>query len=79
MTFAEALAELRAKHPTADLSPSVQRGSGFDRAARVAFKKEKGFTFVGRDADGTEVVVYFNDTAGVLACTEVESFADDEA
>ena len=78
MTFAEVLTELRAKYPKADLSPSVQRGSGFDRAIKLTFKKEKGFTFVGRDADGTEVMLYYNDTAGVIACTEIESFADDD-
>lgn len=72
MTFAEAVAELRAKHPKADLSPSVKHGPAFTRATRVTFKKDKGGIYVGRDTDGTEVLVYFNDDAGVLACTEIE-------
>ncbi|MFO0851812.1 MAG: hypothetical protein U0871_25090 [Gemmataceae bacterium] len=73
MTFADAVAELWARHPKADLSPSVRGGPAFARAARVAFKKDKGGMYVGRDADGTEVLVYYNDTANVLACTEIES------
>lgn len=72
MTFAEAVAAVWAEHPKADLSPSVKRGSAFTRAARVDFKKDKGGVYVGRDADGTEVLVYFNDHAGVIACTEIE-------
>jgi hypothetical protein len=72
MTFEEALAALRAKHPKADLSPSVKRGRAADRAARVDFTKGKGGVYVGRDADGTEVLVYFNDDAKVIACTEIE-------
>ncbi|OWK35211.1 hypothetical protein [Fimbriiglobus ruber] len=71
MTFTEAVAELWAKHPKAELSPSVKRGKAFARAARVDFKVEKG-VYVGRDTDGTEVLVYFNDTAEVIACTEIE-------
>ncbi|AWM39193.1 hypothetical protein GobsT_25200 [Gemmata obscuriglobus] len=72
MTFEEALTELRAKHPKADLSPSVKRGKAAERAVRVNFKKDKGGLYVGRDADGTEVLVYFNDDAKVIACTEIE-------
>lgn len=72
MRFEETLAELRAKHPKADLSPSVQRGKAATRAARVDFKKDKGGLYVGRDTDGTEVLVYFNDDAKVIACTEIE-------
>ena len=72
MTFADAVAELWAKHPKADLSPSVRHGRAFARAARVDFTKDKGGVYVGRDADGTEVLVYFNDDARVIACTEIE-------
>ena len=72
MTFTEAVAELWAKHPKADLSPSVKRGQAFTRAARVDFKKDKGGVYVARDTDGTEVLVYFNDDARVIACTEIE-------
>ncbi|OWK40940.1 hypothetical protein [Fimbriiglobus ruber] len=72
MTFEEALAELRAKHPKADLSPSVKRGKAASRAVRVDFKKDKGGVYVGCDTDGTEVLVYFNDDAKVIACTEIE-------
>lgn len=75
MTFTEAVAELWAKHPKAELSPSVKRGSAFTRAARVDFKKDRGL-YAGRDTDGTEVLVYFNDDAKVIACTEIEP--DDE-
>jgi hypothetical protein len=71
MTFGEAVAELRAKYPKADLSPSVKHGKAFTRAAHVDFQKDKG-VYVGRDADGTEVLVYFNDDARVIACTEIE-------
>lgn len=73
MTFVEAVAELMAKHPKADVSPSVKKGSAAARAARVDFKKDKGGMYAGRDADGTEVMVYYNDTADVIACTEIES------
>jgi hypothetical protein len=73
MTFAEAVAELWAKHPKAELSPSVKRGTAFTRAARIDFKPDKGGLFAGTDADGTEVLVYFNDTANVISCTEIES------
>ena len=73
MTFAEVVAELWAKHPNAQLSPSVKHGSAFTRAARVSFKKDKGGMYAGRDADGTEVLVYFNDNANVISCTEMES------
>lgn len=73
MKFAEAVAELRAKYQKADMSPAATRGKSFDRAARVTFKKEKGGMFSGRDADGTEVLVYFNDTANLICCTEIES------
>ena len=72
MTFGEALAELRAKHPKADLSPSTRRGRAAERAARVDFQKGKGGVYAGRDADGTEVLVYFNGDAKVIACTEIE-------
>ena len=72
MTFADAVAELWAKHPKAELSPSVRRGTAFARAVRVTFKKGEGGVYVGRDADGTEVLVYFNDTANVISCTEIE-------
>jgi hypothetical protein len=76
MTFAEAVAELWAKHPKAELSPSVKRGTAFTRAARITFKSEKGGVYgvySGRDADGTEVLLYFNDNANVISCTEIES------
>jgi hypothetical protein len=73
MTFAEAVAELWAKHPKAELSPSVKHGSAFTRAARVAFKLDKGGVYSGKDADGTEVLLYFNDNANVISLTEIES------
>lgn len=72
MTFAEAVAELWAKHPKSDLSPSVKRGTAFERAARLTFKKDKHAVYAGKDADGTEVLLYFNDTANVLSLTEME-------
>ena len=72
MTFTKAVAALWAKHPKADLSPSVKRGTAFERAARVKFKAGKGGVYAGKDADGTEVLVYFNDTANVISCTEME-------
>ena len=73
MTFAEAVAALWAKHPKAELSPSVKRGTGFERAARITFKADKNGVYAGKDADGTEVLLYFNDTANVLSLTEIES------
>jgi hypothetical protein len=79
MTFAEAVAELWAQHPKADLSPSVKRGAAFTRAIRVTFKSDKSGVYSGRDVDGTEVLVYFNDTAKVISCTEIEAdLASDE-
>ncbi len=50
----------------------MKRGSAFTRATRVTFKADKGGMYSGKDADGTEVLVYFNDTANVISCTEVE-------
>lgn len=80
MTFAEVVEKLWAKHPKADLSPSVKRGAAFTRAARVKFKPDKGGMYTGKDADGTEVLVYYNDTADVISCTEIESdLGPDEA
>ena len=76
MRFVEVLVELQAKHPKADMSPSVKRGRAASRAVRVDFKKDKGGMYVGRDTDGTEVLVYFNDNAGVIACTEIEAMSD---
>ena len=80
MTFAETVAELRAKFPNADLSPSATQGPCFNRANRVGFKKDKGGMYSGRDTDGTEVLVYYNDTADLICCTEIESdeIADEE-
>jgi hypothetical protein len=72
MTFAEAVAALWAKHPKAELSPSAKRGTAFTRAARIDFTPDKGGMYAGTDADGTEVLVYFNDTANVISCTEIE-------
>jgi hypothetical protein len=72
MTIAESVAKLWAKHPKAELSPSVKHGTAFTRAARVTFKPDKGGVYAGRDADGTEVLLYFNDTANVISCTEME-------
>ena len=72
MTFVEVLTELQAKHPKADMSPSVKRGKAASRAMRLDFKKSKDM-YAGHDADGTEVLVYFNDNAGVIACTEIEA------
>ena len=76
MTFVEAMKELKTKHPKAELSPSVKVGSAASRAAHINFKKEKGGIYAGRDADGTEVMLYYNDTAGVISCTELESDLD---
>lgn len=76
MKFEEAVAELRAKYPKADLSPSVRRGTGFDRATRLTFARGKGGLYAGHDADGTEVLVYYNDDARVIACTEIEPDID---
>ncbi len=73
MTFTEAVAALWAKHPKAELSPSVKRGTAFERAARITFEADKGGVYAGKDADGTEVVLYLNDTANVISCTEIES------
>lgn len=73
MTFVEAVAEVMAKFPDASLSPAASRGKCFERASRVTFKRDKGGMYSGRDADGTEVLVYFNDTANLICCTEIES------
>jgi hypothetical protein len=70
MTFEEAVTELRARHPEAELSPAAARGAA-GRAGRVEFRRGKGGVYAGRDADGTEVLVYHNDTAGLIALTEL--------
>lgn len=71
MTFAEAVAELRAKYRKAGLGPSAIRGECFDRARRVTFKRGKGGVYAGRDTDGTEVLVYYNDTEHLICCTSL--------
>lgn len=78
MTFQEALVELLNIHKKAELSPSAQRGTAFDRAIRLSFKKGKGGVYEGKDADGTEVLVYFNDQSGVISCTEIEADEPDD-
>ena len=72
MTFAEAVAELKGKFPAAALSPSALVGQSVRRATGLRFKKDRGGMFAGMDADGTEVLVYYNDDARVIACTEIE-------
>ena len=57
MTFEQAVAELVAKHPKADVSPSVKRGKAATRAAKVDFKQDKAGMYAGRDTDGTQVLV----------------------
>ncbi|WP_157369857.1 hypothetical protein [Zavarzinella formosa] len=74
MTFQQAVAELRAKYPKSELSPSAVCGGSFNRAARVDFKRGKGGVYEGRDTDKTEVLVYYNDTELTICCTEVESW-----
>lgn len=71
MTFKEAVAELRAKYPKADLSPSAVRGEAFDRAAGVNFTRGKGWVYAGRAGDGAEVLVYYNDTEHSVCCTDI--------
>lgn len=71
MTFAEAVAELKGKFRKADMSPSALRGPSVVRAARIDFKKGKGGVYAGQDADGTEVLVYYNDSEHCICCTEV--------
>lgn len=71
MSFDESVAELRAKFPKADLSPSVVRGDCYNRAVGLDFKRGKGGVYAAVAADGTEVLVYFNDNDQVIACTEL--------
>jgi hypothetical protein len=72
MTFREALAELRAKHPKADLSPSVVRGECSERAAGIDFSEGRGGVYAGKAEDGSEVLIYYNDTEHRICCTEVD-------
>jgi hypothetical protein len=76
MTFREALAELRAKHPKAGLSPSVARGECSEQAAGIDFTKGRGGVYAGTARDGGEVLLYYNDTEHRICCTEIDS--DDE-
>lgn len=77
MTYREAVGELRAKFPKADMSPNATFGESVRRAANVTFAKHKGGVYAGKDTDGTEVLVYFNDTANLICCTEIEPDRDD--
>jgi hypothetical protein len=72
MTFREALAELRAKHPKADLSPSVVGGECSDRAAGIDFTKGRGGVYAGQARTGGEVLLYYNDTEHRICCTEID-------
>jgi hypothetical protein len=79
MTFEEVVTELRGKFPKADVSAAATRGETAQRAAGLSFKRDKGGLYAGKDADGTEVLVYYNDTADLICCTEIEpDNADDE-
>jgi hypothetical protein len=71
MTYRQAVGELKSRFPKADLSPAVVFGEGVRRAANVTFAQHKGGVYAGTDADGTEVLVYFNDTANLICCTEI--------
>lgn len=71
MTFREALAELRAKYPKADLSPAVVRGECSARAAGIDFVKGRGGIYAGTDGTGREVLIYYNDTERRICCTEI--------
>lgn len=78
MTYREAVGELKAKFPKADLSPTVMFGESVRRAANVTFSKYKGGVYAGKDADGMEVLVYFNDTANLICCTEIGPDKDED-
>jgi hypothetical protein len=69
MTFKEAVAELKAKHRRAELGLSVKSGECFKRAIGIDFLKGRGGMYAGRDADETEVLVYYNDTEHTICCT----------
>lgn len=71
MTYRQAVGELKAKFPKADMSPAVVFGESARRAANVTFAKHRGGVYAGKDTDGTEVLVYFNDTANLICCTEI--------
>jgi hypothetical protein len=73
MTYKEAVAELRARFPKADVSVGAMHGEYVRRAETVTFAKHKGGVYAGKDRDGTEVLVYFNDTANLICCTEIEA------
>lgn len=78
MTFEEVVVELRGKFPKAEVSSDATRGETARRAAKLNFKRDKGDVYAGKDTDGTEVVVYYNDTADRICCTEIEPDTDDE-
>lgn len=78
MTYRQAVGELKAKFPKADMSPAVMFGESVRRAANVTFAKHKGGVYAGKDTDGTEVLVYFNDTANLICCTEIGPDTGDE-
>ncbi|MEO2088918.1 MAG: hypothetical protein ABGY75_05400 [Gemmataceae bacterium] len=77
MTYREAVGELKAKFPKAGLSPAVLFDESGRRAANVTFSKHRGGVYAGTDADGTELLVYFNDTANLICCTELDPDRDD--
>lgn len=72
MTFRQAVAELRAKHPGADMTPEATHGKAYDRALRLDFTKGRGGIYAGKDHDGVEVLVYHNDTEDRICCTEID-------
>lgn len=78
MTFEEVVAELQGKFPKAKMSLAAAHGEGSKRATGLKFKRDKGGIFSGKAADGTEILVYYNDTANLICCTEIESDDDDE-
>lgn len=78
MTYREAVGELKAKFPKADMSPTVMFGESVRRAANVTFSRHKGGVYAGKAADGMEVLVYFNDTANLICCTEIGPDKDED-
>lgn len=78
MSFADAVAALKQKHSKADVNPTVLHGPCASRAAKIDFQRGKGDVYAGMDADGVEVLVYFNENGNCICCTEVEPDNDDE-
>lgn len=66
MTFPQAVAELRTRFPRAAVGPTAIGGECYNRAVGVEFAKSKNWLYLGRDAQGRQLMVYYNESEHLI-------------